>query len=95
MHASYQFVNRVVISAFVERWYPKTNTFHMPFGELAIMLDVNTLHEIPVTRTLIQVEPAWLSSGEAETLLTKTLGVTMEEVYVKLDRARGQAVRIE
>ncbi|KAK9688960.1 hypothetical protein RND81_09G024700 [Saponaria officinalis] len=27
-----------LISAFVERWQPDTNTFHMPFGEISIML---------------------------------------------------------
>ncbi|KAK9668789.1 hypothetical protein RND81_13G086800 [Saponaria officinalis] len=27
-----------LISAFVERWHPDTNTFHMPFGEISIML---------------------------------------------------------
>ncbi|KAL9230609.1 hypothetical protein vseg_005941 [Gypsophila vaccaria] len=27
-----------LISAFVERWQPDTNTFHLPFGEVSIML---------------------------------------------------------
>ena len=27
-----------MISAFVERWQPDTNTFHLPFGEMTIML---------------------------------------------------------
>ncbi|KAL9232992.1 hypothetical protein vseg_008039 [Gypsophila vaccaria] len=27
-----------LISAFVERWHPDTNTFHLPFGEVSFML---------------------------------------------------------
>ncbi|XP_074304089.1 uncharacterized protein LOC141638644 [Silene latifolia] len=27
-----------LLSAFIERWHPDTNTFHMPFGEISIML---------------------------------------------------------
>lgn len=80
VHASYLFVNRVVISVFVEHWYPETNTFHMLFGELTITLNnVYTLLGILVIGTPIQVEPARLSSGEAVTLLIETLGVIMEE----------------
>ncbi|EYU45049.1 hypothetical protein MIMGU_mgv1a027055mg [Erythranthe guttata] len=33
--------NSALISAFVERWQPDTNTFHMPFGEMSI-----TLHDV-------------------------------------------------
>jgi len=86
----------VVISAFVERWYPETNTFYMPFGELTTTLnDVHTLLGILVTETPIQVKLARLSSGAAETLLTETLGVMVEEAQDELDRAQGQAVRME
>ncbi|KAL8535269.1 hypothetical protein ACS0TY_011042 [Phlomoides rotata] len=36
---TYTSPNRALICAFVERWHPKTNTFHMPFREMPITLD--------------------------------------------------------
>ncbi|XP_028071598.1 uncharacterized protein LOC114273961 [Camellia sinensis] len=47
---TYRHGNRVTISAFVERWHPETNTFHMPDGEMTVTLDdVQTILGIPVT----------------------------------------------
>ena len=46
---SYKFVNKVIVSAFVERWQPETNTFHLPFGEMSPTLDdVSVILGIPV-----------------------------------------------
>lgn len=68
----------------------------MSFGELTITLDdVYTLLGIPVIGTPIQVDLARLSNREAKTLLTETSGVTVEEAQVELDRARGQAMKME
>ncbi|CAL1376373.1 unnamed protein product [Linum trigynum] len=33
-----QHLDTALITAFVERWQPDTNTFHMPFGEMSILL---------------------------------------------------------
>ncbi|CAI0617868.1 unnamed protein product [Linum tenue] len=33
-----QHLNAALITAFVEGWQPDTNTFHMPFGEMSILL---------------------------------------------------------
>ena len=34
----HQHIDNALILAFVERWQPDTNTFHMPRGEMVIML---------------------------------------------------------
>ncbi|CAI0432608.1 unnamed protein product [Linum tenue] len=39
-----QHLDTALIKAFVERWQPDTNTFHMPFGEMSILL--HTVHHI-------------------------------------------------
>ena len=50
-------INMPLISAFVERWHPETNSFHLPFGEMTITLhDVHFLLGIPVHGRAIRVE---------------------------------------
>ena len=39
VYHSYRFIDYVVVAAFVERWQPDTNTFHLPFGDMTITLD--------------------------------------------------------
>ena len=37
-------VDHCLITAFIERWHPETNTFHMPWGEMGIALhDVHVI----------------------------------------------------
>ncbi|CAI0380869.1 unnamed protein product [Linum tenue] len=47
-------LDMALLSAFVERWQPDTNTFHMPFGEISILLhDVHHILQIPVDGELM------------------------------------------
>lgn len=38
LHA-HEKLDKVLINAFIERFYPETNTFHLPFGEMMITID--------------------------------------------------------
>lgn len=54
----YSNLDMPLISAFVERWQPETNSFHLPFGEMTITLhDVAYILGIPVTREPIFGKP--------------------------------------
>ena len=62
-----------MVSTFVERWQPETNTFHMLFGEMTITLDdVSTILGIPVTGKSVLVEQ--LSFERSKTLVEHGLG---------------------
>ncbi|XP_021729343.1 protein MAIN-LIKE 1-like [Chenopodium quinoa] len=48
-HIMHHHIDWALISAFVKRWQPDTNTFHFPFGEMTIMLhDVQYILGLPV-----------------------------------------------
>ncbi|KAH1197469.1 Protein MAIN-LIKE 1 [Glycine max] len=50
--------DRVLLSAFVERWHRETSSFHLPVGELTITLDdVSSLLHLPVIGDLHAFEP--------------------------------------
>ncbi|XP_026378464.1 protein MAIN-LIKE 1-like [Papaver somniferum] len=41
-------IDRALINAFCERWYPETNTYHLPFGEMTPTLeDVERITGLP------------------------------------------------
>ncbi|CAI9093057.1 OLC1v1028463C1 [Oldenlandia corymbosa var. corymbosa] len=53
----YDDIDLALISAFIERWQPDTNSFHLPFGEMTIMMhDVAHILAIPVEGDLL-IEP--------------------------------------
>lgn len=68
----YKSIDHALISAFVERWQPETNSFHMPFGEMTITLhDVWYILQIPVTGKPV------ISSRTTEGLMTD-MGLLLE-----------------
>ena len=75
-----------LLLAFVERWQPDTNTFHMPFGEITITLyDVLYLLRLSIRGTHLS------SEGEKTYVsqLTTMLNVDGDEIRRKCYRAGG------
>jgi len=54
----YDYPNTGLILGFVERWYPETNSFHLPIGKMTISLnDVWSLIHLPITKEFCPTEP--------------------------------------
>ncbi|KAK9158059.1 hypothetical protein Scep_004633 [Stephania cephalantha] len=95
---SYRKANKELISAFVERWQPETNTFHLPFGEMSISLeDVSFLLKIPVTGKVVEVENfaryTEESRSDAIKMVSNLLGVSVEEAEEEVNISKGLTVR--
>ncbi|XP_021763798.1 uncharacterized protein LOC110728463 [Chenopodium quinoa] len=70
-----------LISAFVERWQPDTNTFHMPFGDIMIMLhDVYHILGLRVDGSMVSTTP---STDVVRDACSITLDMTEEELNEK------------
>ncbi|CAI0551846.1 unnamed protein product [Linum tenue] len=72
-------IDEALILAFVERWQPDTNTFHLSFGEMTILLhDVQYLLQIPVEGRLM----SWTSAqcDHPEVGLCALLGMNSDEL---------------
>lgn len=70
-------LNAPILYAFIERWQSDTNTFHMPFGEMAI-----TIHDVHMIKG-INVDGLPLARTSDDEVLTLTawlLCVTMPVV---------------
>ncbi|XP_028097181.1 protein MAIN-LIKE 2-like [Camellia sinensis] len=94
VYCTYRFVNRIVISAFVERWQPETNTFHLTVGEMTMTLDdVGTILGIPIIGRLVSA--ATLTDQQADALVVAALEVDDAEATEELSSARGQSIKLE
>ena len=78
-YVMHQHIDRALISA-LERWQPDTNTFHMPRGEMTIMLhDVQWILGIGINDSLL-TEPA---DGDRKLALAGLFGEPIFELRRK------------
>lgn len=76
-----------LISAFVERWQPDTNTFHMPFGEVTILVhDVWQILRVPVEGALVTADP---DAHQLQCVCMELLGVDREQLTTHHWRSGG------
>ena len=75
-----------LITCLVERWWPKTHTFHVPIGEMTI-----TLQDVAIILGLRIDEPAVIGTCvlDVAELCGELLGVTQPA-----DALRGSAISI-
>ncbi|XP_028077089.1 protein MAIN-LIKE 1-like [Camellia sinensis] len=91
---TYRFVNKLLISSFVERWQLETNTFHMTVGEITLTLDdVGTIFGLPVVGKSVNVPD--VTDHHGVTLLVYGLGTTERATHEEVSTAGGNSVRLE
>ena len=70
-----------LISAFVERWQPETNSFHMPWGEMTITLhDVYYILGLQITGDMVmhEVDTSTIVAALSEHLLVSSAEIKAE-----------------
>ncbi|KAL5176762.1 Protein MAIN-LIKE 1 [Glycine soja] len=86
--------DRGLLSSFVERWHRETSSFHLPVGELTIMLDdVSSLLHLPVVGDLHAFQP--LHVEDAVQMLVDLLMVSAESVGAETAQCHGPYVRLQ
>ncbi|XP_028097190.1 protein MAIN-LIKE 1-like [Camellia sinensis] len=91
---TYRFVKKLLISNFVERWQPETNTFYMTVGEMTLTLDdVGTILGLPIVGKSVSVPN--VTDHHGVTLLVYGLGITERVVYEEVSTAGDNSVRLE
>ncbi|XP_028201798.1 protein MAIN-LIKE 2-like [Glycine soja] len=77
-----------LISSFVEKWYWKTSSFHLPVGEVTIMLDdVASLLHLPIVGKFHTFEPLHLD--EAVLMFVDLLLVSPEAARAETGHCHG------
>ncbi|XP_028127585.1 protein MAIN-LIKE 1-like [Camellia sinensis] len=91
---TYRFVNKIIVSNFVKRLQPKTNTFYLTVGEMTITLDdVATILWLPLVGKSISVRK--LTERWAIALVVNTLGIDKQEIKHEMSSVGGNSVRLE
>ncbi|XP_028189735.1 protein MAINTENANCE OF MERISTEMS-like [Glycine soja] len=86
--------DRGLLSLFVEWWHRETSSFHLPVGELAIMLDdVSLLLHVPVVGDLHAFQP--LHVDDAVQMLVDLLMVSAEAARAETGQCRGPYVCLQ
>ena len=68
----YEYVDQQLIFAFIERWQPETNSFHLPFGEMTITLhDVYILMGLSIAGKSMGIPLAQRIGGKKDPLAKK------------------------
>ncbi|KAL3649772.1 hypothetical protein CASFOL_006175 [Castilleja foliolosa] len=77
---SYSGCDKNVITAFVERWHPETNSFHLPFWEMTITLDdVMCLTGLPIEGR--SVRTSITGTRDVRQQMIDLFGMTERETY--------------
>ncbi|KAJ1390986.1 Aminotransferase-like, plant mobile domain [Sesbania bispinosa] len=93
VEGTHSFVDRSLLSTFVERWHKDTSSFHLPVGEMTITLDdVNNLLHIPVHGRFFFLPS--LGKDEAKELLVTLLGVSYSDTHEEIEYTPGPSVRL-
>ncbi|XP_028109692.1 protein MAIN-LIKE 2-like [Camellia sinensis] len=91
---TYRFVNKLLISSFVERWQPETNTFHMTVSEMTLTLDdVGTILGLPIVGKSVSIPD--VTDHHGVTLLVYGLGITERAAHEEVSSAGGNSVNLE
>jgi len=90
---AYEVLDKGLITAFVERWYRDTNSFHLPVGEMTITLDdVSSILHLPIVGQFPTYDA--LNHNVAKNMLMELLGTSETNSNEELRRNKGAQVRL-
>lgn len=91
-----RYVDKHLIAAFVERWYPETNSFHLPFGEMTITLDdVFHICGVPVVGKPMTGVGPYIDEKNMLRLVKTCLGVKEDVVLKEIGKSNTFTIKME